>query len=264
MLKTAAYNGKNLSYQISGTGPVVVLVHGFGEDGTVWKNQADFLSSSFCVIVPHLPGSSTSELIDDMSMESMSETIYFILMQEVIKKCTMIGHSMGGYITLAFAEKYPSLLEAYGLFHSTAFADTEEKKKNRKEGIQKIKDSGAAEFLKNFIPNLYGSSAQTTHSSIIQDHIKNVSYFSEAALISYYQSMMERPDRTGILKQNKMPLLFVLGRKDAIIPIENALKLATIPDIVYIHVLENSGHMGMIEEPEKTNNIIYKFLLKTI
>ena len=76
--------------------------------------------------------------------------------------------------------------------------------------------------------------------------------------------MMERPDRTAVLKQNKMPVLFVLGRKDSIIPFENALKLATMADVTYIHALENSGHLGMVEEPEKTNKIINSFLLKTI
>jgi pimeloyl-ACP methyl ester carboxylesterase len=199
-----------------------------------------------------------------MSVEGMAESIYSILQQEGVEKCTIIGHSMGGYVTLAFAERYPSLLEGFGLFHSTAFADTEEKKSSRKEGIQKIKTEGAATFLKNFIPGLYNPSSQTTHSTIIQRHINDVSYFAEAALISYYHSMMERPDRTGVLKQNKIPVLFVLGRKDSIIPFEIALKLASMPDVAYIHALKNSGHMGMLEEPEESNQIINNFLLKTI
>jgi pimeloyl-ACP methyl ester carboxylesterase len=263
MVKTAVHKNKNMVYRVEGSGPVVVLIHGFGEDGMIWKNQLP-LSSSFRLIIPHLPGSRTSDLIDDMSMEGMAESIYSILQQEEVEKCTIIGHSMGGYITLAFAERYPSLLEGFGLFHSTAVADTEEKKNGRKEGIEKIKTGGAATFLKNFIPGLYSSPAQTTHSSIIQQHINDVSYFSEAALISYYQSMMERPDRTGVLKQNKMPVLFVLGRKDSIIPFETALKLASMPDVAYIHALKNSGHMGMVEEPAESNKIINNFLLKTI
>jgi pimeloyl-ACP methyl ester carboxylesterase len=263
MVKTAVYNNKKLVYRVEGSGPVVVLIHGFGEDGMIWKNQLP-LSSSFKLIIPHLPGSKTSDLQDDMSMESMAKGIHSVLLQEGVEKCTMIGHSMGGYVTLAFAEKYPTLLESFGLLHSTALADTEEKKNNRKEGIEKIKTGGAVAFLKNFIPNLYSSSGQTMHSSIIQQHINDVGYFSEAALISYYQSMMERSDRTAVLKQNKMPVLFVLGRKDSIIPFENALKLASMADVTYIHALENSGHLGMVEEPEKTNKIINNFLLKTV
>ena len=125
MNKTAVYKGKNISYRIAGNGPVVVLLHGFGEDGNVWENQITSLETSFKIIIPHLPGSGTSQLIDDMSMEGMAECIHYILQEEGVQQCSMIGHSMGGYITLAFAEKYPALLESFGLFHSTAYADTE-------------------------------------------------------------------------------------------------------------------------------------------
>jgi pimeloyl-ACP methyl ester carboxylesterase len=230
----------------------------------VWQKQISFLESSFHVIVPHLPGSGSSELIEDMSMEGMAASIHFILQQEKVERCAMIGHSMGGYTTLAFAEKYPSMLKALGLFHSTAFADTEEKKATRKEGIKHIQEKGALSFLNNFIPNLYSPSSKTLHPSIIEDHLKNADYFSEAALISYYQSMIERPDRTQVLQQNKIPVLIVLGKNDKAIPFQDTLRLVTMPDICYIHVLENSGHMGMIEEPELTNSILNNFLLKTI
>jgi pimeloyl-ACP methyl ester carboxylesterase len=126
MKKKAIYQGKNLSYQTFGSGPVVVLIHGFGEDGHVWQKQIGFLESSFNLIVPHLPGSGTSDLIEDMSMEGLAEGVRFILEQEGVKRCSIIGHSMGGYVTLAFAEKYFSLLSGFGLFHSTALPDSEE------------------------------------------------------------------------------------------------------------------------------------------
>jgi pimeloyl-ACP methyl ester carboxylesterase len=176
----------------------------------------------------------------------------------------MIGHSMGGYVTLAFAEKYPSLLDSIGIFHSTAFADTEEKKLSRKKGIQKIEENGALSFLKDFVPDLYSPSTKSLNQTIIDDHLKTISYFTKAALSAYLQSMMVRPDRTNVLKQNKIPVLFVLGRNDNAIPFNDVLRLASMPDISYIHILEQSGHMGMIEEPEKSNHILNDFLLKTI
>lgn len=263
MNKTAVYQNKTLSYQISGIGPDVVLLHGFGEDGNVWNNQVSFLEDSFRVIVPHLPGSGSSELIEDMSIEGIAGSVAFILQQEGIKHCAMIAHSMGGYISLAFAEKYPAMLNSLGLLHSTAFADSEEKKSDRKKGIKHIEEKGALSFLNNFVPNLYSSYSKSLHPSKIDDHLKLVRYFSKAALISYYQSMMERPERTKVLKQNKIPVLFVLGRHDTAVPLQDALKLVSMPDISYIHILENSGHMGMIEEPELVNEILKSFLLKT-
>ena len=264
MTKTVLYQGKNLSYQIFGSGPTVVLLHGFGEDGNVWKNQISFLEPSFHLIIPHLPGSGSSDITDDKSMDGLAESIYFILKEEGIEQCTMIGHSMGGYVTLAFTEKYSSLLDSFGLFHSTAFADSEEKKLSRKKGIQNIEENGASSFLNDFVPNLYGPSTKIVNQIIIDDHLKDVSYFTKAALRSYFQSMMVRPDRTNVLKQNKIPVLFVLGRNDAAIPFNDVLRLASMPDIAYIHILEESGHMGMIEEPELTRSILNNFLLKTI
>ena len=111
-----------------GTGPVVLLLHGFAEDGTTWDNLAGPLSAHCRLIIPNLPASS--------SMEDLAATIASLLDHLGIDKCIMIGHSMGGYITLAFAEKYPDRLTAFGLFHSTAYPDNEEKKAVRRKSIE--------------------------------------------------------------------------------------------------------------------------------
>lgn len=264
MKKTILYKGKELSYQASGDGPTVVLLHGFGEDGTVWQEQISFLEKDFKVVVPHLPGSGSSEMIEDMSMEGLAEAIVSVFEVEEIKQASLIGHSMGGYITLAFAEKHPSLLNSFGLFHSSAYADSEEKKATRRKGIETIKEKGAYEFLKTMVTNLYCSYTKEHQPEIIQDHIKAVDYFSPQAVIAYYEGMMNRPDRVSVLQQNKVPVLFVLGRYDTAVPIEQGLKQVALPDISYIHVLEHSGHMGMREEPKLSNELLKSFLLKTV
>ena len=261
--KESDLNNKKIFYRMIGNGPAVVLLHGFGEAGWVWNHQINAIKD-FQFIVPDLPGSGQSEMIDDMSMEGLAKSIHQLLQQLNIDQCTMIGHSMGGYITLAFAEKYPSLLNSYGLFHSTAFADTEEKKASRRKTIATIQQNGAPAFLQNFIPGLYGSYFKQQQPEAIDNHLTQVANLTDAALIAYTHSMMERPDRTNVLKQNKMPVLFVLGMEDAAIPFHDTLKLASMPDISYIHVFENCGHMGMIEEPEQSNYILNNFLLKTI
>lgn len=264
MNRTIVYREKKLAYSISGTGPVVVLLHGFGEDGRVWNYQKEHLENEFTVLVPHLPGSGSSDMIEDMSMEGMAESIRSILNAENVLNCRMIGHSMGGYITLAFAQNYPSLLTGFGLFHSTAFADTEDKKATRRKGIEMIREYGPSEFIKNTIPNLYGSYTKEHASSIIEEHIKEAGYFSAESLIAYYEAMMQRPDRSSILKQNKIPVLFVLGKYDTTVPLEQGLQQTHLPHISYIHILEGSGHMGMREEQEKSVIIIKNFLLKTV
>lgn len=119
--------GRKIFYRLIGDGPPVMFVHGFGEMGDVWRQQLDILKTKFRLIVPDLPGSGGSQMVSDMSVEGMADVLETILGHESISNCVIIGHSMGGYVTLAFAEKYPENLLAFGLFHSTAFPDSEEK-----------------------------------------------------------------------------------------------------------------------------------------
>ena len=150
MIKTILYENKKIMYRVTGSGKPVMLVHGFGEDGEIWNNQVQFLKEKVKLIIPDLPGSGQSEMIEDMSMEGMAEVLHSIIHEEEIERCTVIGHSMGGYILLALAEKYWNHLDAFGLFHSSAYADSEEKKTVRKKGIAFIHEHGAFEFLKTY------------------------------------------------------------------------------------------------------------------
>src|SRR4051812_6767172 len=143
-----------LFYRSNGSGPVVMLVHGFGEDSTVWKHQYEALPG-YRLLLPDLPGSGKTPMSKDLGMEGMAGVLKQLLVALNIEKCIMIGHSMGGYVTMAFAEKYNSFLAAFGLIHSTAYADSEEKKAARRKGIEFIKENGAFAFLKSVTPNLF-------------------------------------------------------------------------------------------------------------
>lgn len=259
-IKELLYNGKKLCYRVSGEGPVVMLVHGFGEDGEIWKNQFSLFQQQK-VIIPDLPGSGRSEAIDDMSMEGMADALQAIIGQEAgHSSVVMIGHSMGGYITLAYAEKYAEHLRGFGLFHSTAFADSDEKKETRRKGIRFIKEHGATEFLKTATPNLYAPQSKEQHPEWIEEHLRLTDNFSGSNLVYYYKGMIERPDRTAILKESNVPVLFVMGQYDTAVPLKDGLAQCYLPQIAYIHILDNSGHMGMIEEENLTNQILSQFV----
>jgi pimeloyl-ACP methyl ester carboxylesterase len=261
MNKEFQYQDKKIFYHIIGSGKPIMLVHGFGEDGQVWRNQIEFLKDKFCLIIPDLPGSGQSELIDDMSMEGMAEVLHAIIHEEDIDRCTVIGHSMGGYITLALAEKYWNHLNAFGLFHSSSFADGEEKKTTRRKGIDFINQHGAFEFLKTATPNLFSQQTKDEKPELIDEQIALLHNFLPQALVSYYEAMIQRPDRTEILRQTTVPVLFIIGKYDAGILPEDSLKQSHLPEKSYIHLLQHSGHMGMLEEPVKCNSILEKFLL---
>ena len=120
MQRTLMVNDHAIRYQVIGEGSPVMLVHGFGEDQSVWENQVPVLQRHFRVILPDLPGSGESALTDDVSMEGMAKVLKAILDELAIESCIMVGHSMGGYVTLAFADLYHGSLRALGLFHSSS------------------------------------------------------------------------------------------------------------------------------------------------
>ena len=243
-----------------------MLLHGFGETGEVWNKQVEFLKDDFKLIVPDLPGTGESELISDMSMDGMSEVIKAIFDGETEtgheskRDTVLIGHSMGGYITLAYVKKHNESLRGFGLFHSSAFTDNEEKKDVRKKGIEFIRKHGAFEFLKTSTPNLFSPISKTEKSELIDQFIRELHNFSGDALVSYYEAMMQRADTTHLLKATRLPVLFVIGKYDTAVPMQDILKQAHLPEKSYIHILHQSGHMGMLEEPDTSNNILKKFL----
>lgn len=262
--KQVAHQNKKVEYRIAGSGPAVLLLHGFGEDGSIWQHQVKMLQNTFTVIVPHLPGTGRSELQEDMRMESLAESVKSVLDAEGITQCVMIGHSMGGYATLAFAERYPEYVMGFGLFHSTAFADSDEKKATRQKGIEFIRQHGAYAFLKTSVPNLYGPATKEAAPALIEQHLQSVQSATDAALIKYYEAMMARPDRTHVLQQATVPVLFVLGRHDAAVPPEDGWKQSHMPEKTYIHMLDHSGHMGMVEEVDKSNTLLNELLTQTL
>jgi pimeloyl-ACP methyl ester carboxylesterase len=238
-----------------------MLLHGFAEDGEVWKYQTEFLKDHCQLIIPDLPGSGLSPFNNQLNtIDDYAEAVKAILDNENISSCILIGHSMGGYIALAIAEKYPQLLKAFGLFHSTAFADTEEKKQIRLKAIDFINTNGAATFIKTTTYNLFAQPYKTNYPEQIEALIKSGSNFTNEALTQYYHAMINRPDRTTILRNAGIPILFIIGEHDVAVPLQSSLQQCHLPSKSYIYILENSGHMGLWEETAKANKILLDFI----
>ena len=260
--KFIKYRNKNLFYRSIGSGKAVVLLHGFGEDGNIWNSIIEVLKDDFNLIVPDIPGSGKSEMLEgkDILLDDYAEAVKNILNNERISSCAFIGHSMGGYIALAFAHNYPELINALGLFHSTAFADEEEKKQTRLKAIEFIKKNGAHAFLKTAIPNLFSEKSQTHFYKEIDLLIENGKSFSDEALIEYYTAMINRNDTTEILKTLNKPVLFISGELDKAVPLQATLQQCHLPTISHIHILEDVGHMSMIENKKESTDDLQFFL----
>jgi pimeloyl-ACP methyl ester carboxylesterase len=260
------FQNKKIFYQREGKGKPVILLHGFGENSNLWNGQIDSLKENYLVIAPDLPGSGKSEMFDGAVLIKDYADVIKALADEIIFKddhesqFSLIGHSMGGYITLAFAEKYPELLNSFGLFHSSAFADSDEKKETRKKGIEFITRNGAAAFIKTLAPNLFCEKSKKENPELVARLIEIGQSISPEALIQYYRAMMARPDRTSVLKTFEKPVLLIAGKSDTVVPLEASLEQFKMPLISSVHILQSSGHVGMWEEPETSNRILKNFL----
>jgi len=264
-MKHIIFQNKKVFYNTAGNGKPVMLLHGFAEDANIWKYQFKKLKEKFYVIVPDLPGSGASELLEgEICIEDYAEVIKAIADAELLNEhenpFTLIGHSMGGYIALAFAEKYPGWLNAFGLFHSTAYADDDAKREIRKKGIEFITNNGAASFLKTTTPNLFSEKTKKNSPGLIENLVESSKYFSADALIQYYRAMIKRPDRTHVLQSFKKPILFIIGKNDNSVPLKASMEQCYLPSIAYIKLLSNSGHMGLWEERKAANAFLVQSL----
>jgi pimeloyl-ACP methyl ester carboxylesterase len=198
--------------------------------------------------------------VRSISIDDYADCIYHLLQFENLSKVDLLGHSMGGYITLAFAEKYPEMLRAFGLVHSTAFSDSTEKKENRDRSIQLIKEYGPHPFLRNTIPNLFGKQFKQDHPEKVEALIRAAEYFKGESLIQYLTAMKNRPDRTAVLLSNRLPVLFVIGTEDIAAPLEDLLQQINLPQNPHVHIMQQTGHMGMWENTLEMNTILLDFI----
>lgn len=259
------FQNKKIFYRIEGKGNPVLLLHGFGEDGNIWNQQINALKENNLFIVPDLPGSGQSEMLDgNVGLEDYAEVVKAIADEAIFKskkenQFCLIGHSMGGYITLAFAEKYPQLLNSIGLFHSSAFADTDEKIAVRRKAISFIKKNGTEAFLKTSIPNLFSEETKKDKPEFIEQLFNIAKNISAETLIQYYEAMIKRPDRVSVLESFNKPVLFMIGKYDTAVPLQSSLEQCHIPTISTIHILQHSGHEGMWEEEDLSNAFLKNF-----
>lgn len=248
-----------LHHSISGKGPVIVLLHGFLESGEIWKNFVRKLRGSFQVITIDLPGHGLSENLSPVHfMDDMAEAVRHVLKSLEVSSCLMVGHSMGGYVTLAYAEKYPRSLRGFVLFHSQAGADSSEARLNRDRTISLVhKDHHG--FIMNFIPDLFDPVNVKKFGKEIENLKELAQKTSKEGIIAALEGMKIRPDRQHVLLQSKVPVLFIIGKNDKRIPMEAIMPQTLLPEHSEMLLLDHVGHMGFIEASGKTYDVVKGF-----
>lgn len=253
-----SYHNHNISYQITGSGLPLVFLHGFGENSKMWEDYTPQFSG-YRVITIDLPGAGSSDFFN-ASIARMAKIVNAVLLEERIEKCVMIGHSMGGYVTLAFAKLYEQKLLGYCLFHSQPNADSEEKKAGRDKAISFVKTHGAGPYLKGLIPKLFSTQFKEHNPQIINKMIDWVKDMSPNAVIGQLVAMRDRPDNQNVLRNAKVPVCFIIGEEDVAVPTENSLNQTHLPSIADINILPDVGHQGMFEARDETVVILRKFI----
>lgn len=230
----------------------IVLLHGFPADGRLWEEVVPVLGRDCTVVVPDFPGTGGSRLPEgDLSMEIMAGAVKVVLESQGIGEVVVAGHSMGGYAALAFAALYPRDVKGLSMVHSTAKADTEEKKEQRRKAIALIRKGGKEAFVKQMIPGLFSSDTRAQRPELLQRLTERALELPDESLVKFYEAMIIRPDRTEMLSSAAFPVQWVLGKEDTAVPLQSGLAQTSLTEVAFVSVYEHTGHMSMLERPEK-------------
>jgi pimeloyl-ACP methyl ester carboxylesterase len=246
-----------VSYLEGGEGYPLILIHGFCETREIWTSFAGPLSSKFRVMRPDLPGFGQSPMISkNFSLDDVAATMLDWIQPWRNPPPVVIGHSLGGYVTLSMASQCPEILAGIGLFHSSAYPDTEEKKENRNRVISFVERDGVDAYTGTFVPGLF---YQKRNRNIPEVH-KMAAKTSLETLIGYTSAMRDRPSSVEVLKTFNKPVLFIAGEKDLLVPPDLLLEQSQMALEPVFHSLAGSGHMGMLESPEEAQKIVGEFV----
>ena len=258
-MPTLTFNDHKINFYKRGKGKALVFLHGFSEDSLIWDEFTQVFSKNKIIRID-LPGFGKSEPVENVSIEYMADAVKAVLNELKIKSCILIGHSMGGYVGLAFAKKYESILNGLGLFHSHPFADTEDKKENRLKSIKFLEKNGHIHFVKPLVPKFFAKSFRSSNSFLINEMIHRASRYSTEGFIFGTKAMLNRVDQSEVLKNIQCPVLFIVGKKDELVPLKYSIDQTALPNIADILILEDVGHAGMFEAKKETRKQIRNFI----
>jgi pimeloyl-ACP methyl ester carboxylesterase len=250
-----------IHYNDSGIGPVIVLLHGYLESSEVWNGFQEKLTKEFRVISVDLPGHGLSDVYGEVhTMEFMATAVYELLKSLTIKKVFLTGHSLGGYVTLAFLELFPEFLSGYCLFHSQPFEDTPEAIEKRKREIDIVKAGKKDLMYPENVIRMFAPSNLEKFSDALRRSKDIASRLSGDGIIAVLNGMIIRPSRLSYMEEGKVPCLWILGSMDNFIPCDIIQEKVNLPDNARVIVLKNSGHMGFVEEEDLSVKALNDFM----
>jgi pimeloyl-ACP methyl ester carboxylesterase len=246
-METIHVNGIRLAYERRGSGAPMVLLHGFPLDHHLWDDVAPLLSDTFELIIPDLRGFGGSSTVDSFYvMEDFAADIAVLLDQLQIQKAAIVGHSMGGYVALAFTRLYPERVTGLGLISSQVVADAPDRKEGRYKSAAEVADKGIASVVVTMTPKF------TSDARLQEFARQSMEQQQPAAYIGALKAMAERVDSTPLLSSLNIPVVLVHGDADSLIPIDRAREVKAAVPKAHLVEISGAGHMPMMESPEQT------------
>lgn len=256
------FNGQNVAYFVASPNgldvPPLVLLHGFCEDSSLWAPVLPAFPQVPVVRID-LPGFGNSDLPRTPGMETYADAVCAVLNELGIERAVLAGHSMGGYVALAFARAYPERLAGFSLVHSHPYPDPPERIETRRRGIALLQAGKKDQYVAQLFPNLFAPAFAQAHPEIVEALIQTGRQQSAEGIIAALEGMIERQNHVDTLRDSTCPVQFILGEQDSIIPLEEALAAATLPTQVDIRVLAAVGHTGMFEATDQTASALRDF-----
>jgi len=255
------YNEHKLYYSVRGNGFPVVLLHGYLESSEIWDSFSEKLSADFRVITIDLPGHGLSDVFGPVhTMEFMATAVKDLLDNIKISKAFICGHSLGGYVALAFLEMFPERLSGYSLFHSHPFADPPEAIEKRQREIAIVMAGKKDLMYPDNVTRMFASSNIEKYQDALQRSKDIASRIPGDGIIAVLKGMIDRPSRLSFMEEGRVPCLWILGSMDNYIPCEATQSRVKLPANAKVVVLKDSGHIGFIEEENLSIEIIIEFL----
>lgn len=239
----------------------VVLLHGYLESLMVWEDFIPHLYKQLRVVTLDLPGHGISVVNGAChTMEYLADVVADLMASLGVARYTVVGHSMGGYVALAVAEKYADRLDGVVLLNSTPNPDTDEKRENRRREIELVK-SGKKDLLARVAPEAgFAVVNRPRMKDYIADLTEQVHLTEEEGIVALLNGMIERKDQNEMLQKSAVRQLFILGKQDGYIPMEVAEAMVARHPQAEVAWLEESGHMGFLEQPEACAEALLKFM----
>jgi pimeloyl-ACP methyl ester carboxylesterase len=250
----------NQFYYTCGTGSTkLLLIHGYAETAEIFEHILPLLTDAFTIVLPNLPGSNHTQCLAECSIEALAEFCYCVAKQERFTDFLLMGHSLGGYIALNYAKKFPDGIVAMGLLNSHCFADNDEKKTKRQQAIAIANNGGSAAALRSLVYSIYSAQFLQDQGQEVENHYKYALTQNDTAVAYYNQAMMNRPDTSDTLQNVAMPVLFVIGKQDNTCPMQQLLAQCSYPAVSKVTIFENCGHQSMREKPRELAASILTF-----